>query len=226
MCYITLKSRKSNFKIQTSALVVSSLKHLMPSAPTKISDWTELDQIDLADPDFFRPGPIDMLLGSDVLPSIIKPGILRNVFGNLLAQETEFGWLISGPPKSRTVTTCATFVTSHDSINDDIRKFWELEEVLTRKHQSENDAWCEEFFKATTARMPNGRYSVRLPFRQDLAPEIKLGSSRRAAMGQFLRMEKSLEKSPQLSTEYTRVLSEYLTLDHMELAPQAEIEEN
>ncbi|XP_075158160.1 uncharacterized protein LOC142231438 [Haematobia irritans] len=226
MCYITLKSRKSNFKIRTSALVVSNLKNLMPSAPTQLTNWSGFNEIDLADPHFFRPGPIDMLLGSDVFPSIIKVGIQRNVFGSLLAQESEFGWLISGPPRPRNITTFSSFVAYDDSINDDIRKFWELEEVPKSKPQSENDSWCENFFQNTTKRMPNGRYMVRLPFRQLLPPDFALGSSRPAAMGQFLRMEKTLEKSPELGAEYSRVLSEYLTLDHMELAPPNEIVED
>ncbi|XP_075163053.1 uncharacterized protein LOC142235680 [Haematobia irritans] len=157
-----------------------------------------------------------MLLGSDVLPSIIKSGVLKNISGGLMAQETVFGWLISGPPKPRAVTSCSTLVTSHDSINDEIRKFWELEEIPSARPVSVSDIWCEEFYRKTTTRLPNGKYMVRLPFRNDLSSEISLGSSRRAAMGQYLRMEKTLKKSLELEAEYSKVLSEYLSLGHME----------
>ncbi|XP_075157820.1 uncharacterized protein LOC142231087 [Haematobia irritans] len=226
VCHIVLKSRKTDFKVHTSALVVSNLKHLMPSSPTNISNWNELNRFDLADPNFYKPGPIDMLLGSDIFPSIIKSGVGKNVAGSLLAQNTEFGWIISGPPKPRTVSTFASWVNSNETLNEDIRKFWELEEVPTSRPLSDNDNWCEDFYVKTTSRLPNGRYVVRLPFRQDLPSEIALGSSRRAAMGQFLRMEKTLQKSPELSVEYNKVLSEYLELDHMEPTSSFEVSKN
>ncbi|XP_075157917.1 uncharacterized protein LOC142231184 [Haematobia irritans] len=42
-------------------------------------------------------------------------------------------------------------------------------------------------------------------------------------MGQYLHMEKTLKKSPELATEYTNVLREYLRLDHMEPTNSTEI---
>ncbi|XP_075157832.1 uncharacterized protein LOC142231099 [Haematobia irritans] len=223
ICQVILRSRKSDFALQTSAIVSSNLRHLMPASPAHISEWTELNKLDLADPNFYKPGPIDMLLGSDVLPSIITSGVKKNIAGSLLAQNTEFGWLISGPPTQRAVSTFASWATSNDTINDDIRKFWELEEVPTSKLLSESDMWCEKFYQETTSRLSNGKYMVRLPFRQDLPPEVALGPSRRSAMGQYLNMEKSLGKSPNLSYEYTNVLSEYLDLDHMDPTSSTEI---
>lgn len=226
MCHLTLKSRKSEFKLNTTAIVVTNLNHLMPAAPTCISDWTNLKHLDLADPNFFKPAQIDMLLGSDILPFILKTGVQKNVSGNLLAQETEFGWLISGPPCARSVTTFASWVTSSDTLNEEVKKFWELEEIPSVKTLSTNDQWCEEFFKNTTSRRTDGKYVVRLPFRTNLPPEMVLGSSRRAALGQFLRMEKTLKNSPGLPCAYTNVLSEYLTLDHMEPTTHTEICDN
>lgn len=226
LCCITLKSRKSEFKLSTSAIVVSSLNHCMPASRTNISDWSDLHRLDLADPDFFKPARIDMLLGSDVLPFILKPGVKKNVAGNLLAQETEFGWLISGPPTTRSVTSFASWVVTSDTLNEDIRKFWELEEVPASKKESEDNMWCEEFYKSTTTRQQNGRYVVRLPFRQETPPDVALGSSRQSAMGQFIRMEKNLKKSPELESEYSNVLREYITLNHMELTSSAETYDN
>ncbi|XP_075163644.1 uncharacterized protein LOC142236255 [Haematobia irritans] len=223
ICDITLKSRKSEFKLKATAIVISSMNHLMPTSPTRISDWSKLKTMELADPYFYRPGQIDMLLGSDILPFILKSGVHQNVSGNLLAQETEFGWILSGPPRARSVSTFANFVTSSDNLNEELKKFWELEEVTSMKPQSDNDVWCENFYKENTIRQPDGKYVVRLPFRHDLPPNMALGSSRRAAMGQFLHLENTLKKSPDLETEYSKVLSEYLDLDHMEPCGSLEV---
>ncbi|XP_075157916.1 uncharacterized protein LOC142231183 [Haematobia irritans] len=161
LCSVTLKSRKSNFRLRVTAVVISNMNHFMPSTQTRITDWSDLDKLDLADPSFFRPAQIDMLIGSDVLPFVLKSGVLRNISGNLLAQETEFGWIISGSQTTRSVSSFASFV----SLNEDLRKFWELEEVPSnRNNLSESDVWCEQFYKDTTVRQPDGKYSVRLPF--------------------------------------------------------------
>ncbi|XP_059223988.1 uncharacterized protein LOC131997292 [Stomoxys calcitrans] len=226
LCHLVLKSRKSDFRLNITAVVISNMNHLMPANPTRISDWSELRRMDLADPNFCKPAQIDMLLGSDVLPFILKPGVQKNVSGTLLAQETEFGWILSGPPTVRSVNTFASWVTCSDPINEQIKKFWELEEVPVLKSVSEYDMWCEQFYKETTTRRSDGRYVVRLPFQHDLPPESFLGSSRRAAMGQFMRMEKTFEKSAELASEYCNVLSEYLDLDHMEITTSTEICDN
>ncbi|XP_059224007.1 uncharacterized protein LOC131997304 [Stomoxys calcitrans] len=223
LCCVTLKSRKSDFKVNTTAIVISSMNHLMPTRPTQISDWSHLTQMDLADPNFSKPAQIDMLLGSDILPFILRFGVQKNVSGNLLAQETEFGWILSGPPRGRSVNSFASWVTCSDTLNDEVRRFWELEEVPTPKRLSEDDLWCENWYKETTYRQPDGKYVVRLPFRHDLPPGMTLGSSRRTAMGQFLRMEKSLEKSSELANEYCNVLYEYRSLGHMEPTSSSEL---
>lgn len=225
-CQVTLKSRKSDFKIATSAIVVSNLNHLMPAFPTAISDFTTLKRLELADPKFFKPAPIDMLIGSDILPSIIKPGLKKNISGNLLAQCTEFGWIVSGKPNCQLIASFASWTATYDPLSEELRKFWEIENISNEKTLSASDIWCEEFYKRTVQRRSDGRYVVRLPFKQDLPSDKYLGSSRSAAMGQYLRMEKTLEKNPDIAGEYNKVLSEYVTLGHMELTTKFEISEN
>ncbi|XP_075150607.1 uncharacterized protein LOC142224703 [Haematobia irritans] len=222
-CTITLKSRKSDFKIETTAIVISNMNHLMPYTTTRISNWSNLRKIDLADPYFYKPAQIDMLIGSDILPFELKSGLQKNVSGNLLAQETELGWILSGPPRIRSVSSIASFVTPSEDLNDGVKKFWEMEEIPHQRNLSQDDIWCENFYKENTIRRSDGRYVVRLPFRQNLSPNVHLGSSRRADMGQFLHLEKSLEKSPELRTEYSNVLGEYLILDHMESTTSTEL---
>ncbi|XP_073841583.1 uncharacterized protein [Musca autumnalis] len=224
-CQITLISRQSDFKLTTTAIVVSSLNHLMPASPTAIYDFTNLQKLQLADPNFFKPAPIDMLIGSDVLPRI-KPGLEKNVSGDLLAQSTEFGWIVSGKPTSNSVVSFASWTATIDPLNEELKKIWELENISNEKTLSASDIWCEEFYMNTVTRRADGRYVVSLPFKQNLPCDQYLGSSRPAAMGQFLRMEKTLEKNPELAIEYNNVLAEYLTLGHMKSTTNTEIVQN
>ncbi|XP_075158038.1 uncharacterized protein LOC142231308 [Haematobia irritans] len=224
ICSLKLRSRQSSFSLETVAIVVSNLNHFMPSSTHKIGSWEGLNQIELADPLFYKAARIDMLIGSDILPCIIKSGVRKNIAGNLLAQESEFGWYISGPQNPRCITTFAAWVSHSDnSLNDQVRRFWESEEIPSDPQQSEEDIVCEQLYAETTTRRSDGRYVVRLPFKKEFPNEIALGSSRRMALGQFYRMEKTLGNSPSLSEEYTQVLHEYFTLDHMSPIPPSEL---
>lgn len=81
------------------------------------------------------------------------------------------------------------------SLHQDISRFWEIEE--------------------TTERTKDGRYVVSLPFKEGFPLKINLGYSRNTAMGQFLRNEARLIRTPNLKPEYDNVLEEYIALGHM-----------
>ena len=51
----------------------------------------------LVDSDFYTRSDIDLLIGSDLFPTIMKSGIQHILWGLLLGQETVFGWILSGP---------------------------------------------------------------------------------------------------------------------------------
>ncbi|XP_073844146.1 uncharacterized protein [Musca autumnalis] len=176
------------------------------------------------DPHFFKPSSIDMIIGSDFLPIINLNGVRANIIYGLEARESQFGWYLSGPLPVAEVCTFSTSITVEEDIalSEQMKKFWELEEVSTVPQLSETDKYCEEFFKETTSRQPNGRYVVRLPFKSDYPNEIFLGRSKNIALAQYCRMEKTLEKNKELKTQYHEVLHEYLNLDHMEISKNYE----
>ena len=51
------------------------------------------------------------------------------------------------------------------SLDKQLTRFWELEEIPTKKFLTEDEAYCEKLFSETTTRQPDGRYVVRLPVR-------------------------------------------------------------
>ena len=57
----------------------------------------ELDKIPLADPKFFENRPVDIIIGSEFYPQIIRAGVKKDILGTLIAQETVFGWILTGP---------------------------------------------------------------------------------------------------------------------------------
>ncbi|XP_065365681.1 uncharacterized protein LOC135958718 [Calliphora vicina] len=207
----------SSRTLQTMALVIRDISGNLPSftIPSYIKDY--LPNIQLADVNFFDCRPVDILIGADLYPDILLGEIRRNILGSLLAQSTIFGWVITGPIEQSSIQVYSTKVdfSEEDTLNQNLLKFWELEETPKRKILSPFDKYCEENYKATTCRGFDGRYVVALPFKLEFPETLSLGTSRPSVMGQYLRNESSLERKPEIKETYDDVVREYLDLDHM-----------
>ncbi|XP_075156248.1 uncharacterized protein LOC142229564 [Haematobia irritans] len=225
----TLSSmEESKFSVEMDALVVSDVTGNVPTHTFENICISQLPKLKFADPGFFKSGPIDVLIGGNLYPLILLKGVENGILGSLVAQETLFGWMLTGPTSSRTsgrivrVSHCTRVC-----INELMAKFWEIEEIPKTKILSEDDKRCEEIYKRTTIRMPDGRYIVDLPFRLDPPLNATGNSSRYVALCQFLRNEKTLSRKPEFKSMYDEVITEYLTLGHMKRieAPSKEMKE-
>ncbi|XP_068140719.1 uncharacterized protein [Drosophila tropicalis] len=159
---------------------------------------------------------IDLLLGIDVIPAVTLSGIQTEVCGSLMAQETRFGWVISGPLQGVPVSSCAAFTTRvavnrEEALETLLTSFWEVED-LPGKPVEESDS-----FQKIKRRNVSGRYTVSLPFRDPT--NINLGHSRPGALAQFLKNEGRLLKNIPAKTEYGAVIQVYLDLGHMRQVP-------
>ena len=208
----TIKSKKDgSFSLKIYALVVAQVTGKTSTYLFRTSD--DIPKIEYADLNFFESGPIDILLGGDVYPSILKSGVMNGICGSLVAQETVFGWVVTGPTNiSDPRKTQKLCMANRISMDELLVKFWELEEVPFRPILSEEDKMCEELFRSTTTRNSEGRYIVRLPFKSSFE---NVGPNRHIAVSQFLRNEKSLLKNPENKALYDEVVNEYSTLGHM-----------
>ncbi|XP_050340229.1 uncharacterized protein LOC126766506 [Bactrocera neohumeralis] len=197
ICEITLCSPLNiNYKLSAQAFILNSLTDNLPSYPIDPKQCLKNLGFALADTQFHKHRPVDFLIGSDIYPSILLNGVKRNVLGSLLAQETEFGWILSGPITQNLLT-----------------RFWEVEEIPKESVVSKSDQICEETFQKTTGRNPDGRYIVTLPFKEP--DNIDIGYSRHIALAQFLRNERALLKKPEVKAEYDKAIMEYLELGQM-----------
>ena len=221
-CIILLTSAKNNFKAEINTVVLPKLTNWLPSSLITNLDFNEISGLDLADPQFWRPGPVDLVLGSDIYPQILLRDSIYPICGTLLAQKTVFGWYFSGPVAQNHTQAFSVQVTSpeedEEPLDNLLRKFWEQEEVPNLPQRAPEDIFCEDLYQKTTYRDDNGKYVVKLPFKEDFPQNFQLGSSKKVAYAQFTRMEAKLTKTPELFQTYNSVLKEYLTLGHMEPA--------
>ncbi|CAD7001676.1 unnamed protein product [Ceratitis capitata] len=224
ICSITICSANQTVKIAAQAIILPQLTHTLPSFKIKEVDLTEYLSLPLADPNCFTPARIDMVIGSDIIPKILTPGLKINVGGSLIAQNTIFGWILSGPVAEE-ISSFSTQVieTPSESLGELLRKFWEQEEVPPAPTYTDDDEYCEALYKQTTHRREDGRYVVKLPFKSAFPDSIALGHSRPAAQQQYLSVERTNEKKDELRSTYSEVLKEYLSLGHMEPTHSREI---
>ncbi|XP_017480692.1 PREDICTED: uncharacterized protein LOC108369973 [Rhagoletis zephyria] len=215
-CNIELRSPVDPlFSLHATVLVLTKLTGNLPSCHISAMTMQAFPDLILADKRFYVNEEVDLVLGGDIYPQIILCGLKKNVLSTLLAQETVFGWILTGRTEAPNPTNNIVSYHSEVALDQQLTAFWELEDIPKNKNLNEDDKYCEELYRKTTERNPDGKYVVSLPFRQEFPANICLGPSLKKACSQFFRNETRLTKDPVLQKEYNRVLTEYESLGHM-----------
>ncbi|KAL7286994.1 hypothetical protein TKK_0018792 [Trichogramma kaykai] len=120
--------------IHVLAAVLTKVTSVLPKQLINGSQWSHLQGLELADPEYETPAPIDCLIGAEMWPDIIRAGLRRGPSGSPAAYKTVFGWVITGPTTKPTahqssLDAFTITLTSTDTLSSDLRKFWELEEL-------------------------------------------------------------------------------------------------
>ncbi|XP_075147420.1 uncharacterized protein LOC142221551 [Haematobia irritans] len=210
---------ESNLEISIDALVVPKLSENLPSNSINPSLLKEFPDINLADPKFYTSSRIDMLIGADIFNKILLDNVKRNICGSLIAQETIFGWIVTGPIQNDQISSFSNIVSffTECTLEKQLERFWEVENFPQKPLLSHSDILCEKLYSETTERDKDGRYVVSLPFKQSFYENSKmLGQSRSIAYAQFLKNEYRLSKDVGLRDKYNSILEEYIELGHME----------
>ncbi|XP_017489236.1 PREDICTED: uncharacterized protein LOC108377482 [Rhagoletis zephyria] len=132
VCEITLCSSDLGQKITTNAIILPQLTHFLPTFKVSNVNIDQVRSLQLADPNWFTPTKIDMVIGSDITPQILLDGLQHNIDGTLVAQNTIFGWILSGPVREH-ISTFSTHVTeaTEPELSTLLKRFWKQEEIET-----------------------------------------------------------------------------------------------
>lgn len=212
----TIRPREGIHPIFTfDAVVIPKICSDLPNFTTKFSFH---DSLNLADPNFNKPGSVDILLGAEIFPSLLLDGRQEGGVGEPSALETVFGWVLMGRTHSSCKVVNSLHVTLDSSLNATLKAFWELEElpILASESHSPDEILCEEIFKKDISRdCKTGRFSVSLPFKQSIP--VSFGDTYSLALRRFLLLEKRLNKDSSLRKQYNDFMKDYLESDHMTL---------
>ena len=163
-------------------------------------------------------------MGVDVYADITLQGRRSGPPGTPTAFETIFGWVLSGKTSSVASQLC---VTSHhisaisSSVDDDLKKFWEVEEPPRNVASwSLEEQEVVEHFKQHHFQNQEGRFVVPLLKHTNIKP---LGESRSQAVGRLMYLEQSLRRKNQ-HKPFVSVMQEYFNLGHAEPVPGKDLD--
>ncbi|GFX92980.1 integrase catalytic domain-containing protein [Trichonephila clavipes] len=176
----------SSDKFQVNALLVSKVTSAMPNFPIKYHEWPHIKDLTLADPTFYIENEIDILLGADVFMTLILGTPIMGPKGTPSALSTKLGHLLSGT--IHTEYNQNSSLICHTLLNIDhlLKQFWELESVPKDIPSKDEDELCESIFVNSHIRNADGRYILKLPFRDDSS----IGDSKEGALKRFHSLER------------------------------------
>lgn len=213
------------FSLNIETAIVPKLTSLPEISTVSTQSWAHIQGLQLADPTYFKAGRIDLLLGAEAVANILMDGIKRDKPTMPIAQQTKLGWVLSGGCADNT-TKVHCNLTLHDETNDiteQLRKFWEVEEVEQPPQRILDEIEIETQFQTSVQRCADGKFMVKLPFKSSPNDPNFLGDSFKSAMAQYLNLERKLNKNPATAVAYAECMTDYLTLNHMRVATKNEV---
>ncbi|XP_035217266.1 uncharacterized protein LOC118190626 [Stegodyphus dumicola] len=180
----------------------------MPSRQIDVCNIEIPQGVTLADPDFHKPGKIQLLLGSEIFFDLIRSGQIYVPNTNLVLQNSAFGYLVSGSiedlPHEKQLMHCGLI---YDNVEAQLKKFFDLESIGIRDDPNsyDEDKSLEIFNK--TVSFKDGRYIVSLPWKKHWK---HLGDNFVVAEKRIKILMRKMQHDNTLYLKYRETLEEYL----------------
>ncbi|XP_071056921.1 uncharacterized protein [Onthophagus taurus] len=162
------------------------------------------------------PGPVDLLLGAELVPLILTGARKIGTQNEPAALESIFGWLLIGKSNNSSVSTSNLTLFIEPTVDFCLQRFWELDQVKNAVAKSPENVLCEKHFNSTYHRNTEGRFVLALPFKDE---QPSLGQSYQQAFPRFLFLEKWLLKNSTMYNAYQTFMEDYLSQQHMSPVP-------
>ena len=147
-----------------NAVIVPRVTCDLPTHPVPLNrEWKHIKGLRLADPDFGKPGKMDLLLGVETFVDMIHHGRRRGHRGSPTAMET-FGWVLAGNVNVEGSNMVPSHHVSVLTGDDLLRQFWVVEEKsIANSTLTPEERTVLNYFKAQLSRDSEGRFMVPLP---------------------------------------------------------------
>ena len=208
----------SDFELEVEAYVLPKITAYAPYCSIKADDLDYLKNLTLADPNFSGTAQIQVLLGASVHALIVDGPVVRGSPFEPIAMNSKLGWIVSG--NSGVGSICGLTVGTelgNSCLSFDLEKFWRQEEIFDKSSVllTPDKQACEDFFVKTHLRNKEGRYIVRLPFKEP-PDTLTFKGSFAIAEKMLTRIETRCNQDHEYSKKYHAFFQDYKDLGHME----------
>ncbi|XP_047994669.1 uncharacterized protein LOC125232886 [Leguminivora glycinivorella] len=214
-CSLHMESRDGTFKTDIDCYILSKVTRPIPDQFLNVQEVPIPSGLCLADPSYYEPSSINLLVGAPVFWAVIGSGRIDLGKQNPLLAETKLGWLVVGslhqPTRNKPHNPVCFFLNDQQT-GIDLSPFWELDTIPSKHNLTVDENTCEQIFTTTTKRDEEGRFVVTLPLKE--SPDV-LGSSFELARRRFLSLERKFDRDPLFRDRYIDFMTEYETLGHM-----------
>ena len=155
---------------------------------------------------------VDVLIGADHYYSFLT-GVCKRGENpeSLVAVESHFGWILTGPVDSYSKQTSAMLtMVENNEVTASLRRFWELEsigitETVYPAMSQEEELAVNDFNDGLNFDGKN--YEVRLPWKRD---HPKLEKNYAQAVKRLESIERKLKRDPKKAEAYTTAINQYV----------------
>ncbi|XP_037826671.1 uncharacterized protein LOC119614626 [Lucilia sericata] len=199
---VVIKSCHSNYLLSFAAVIIPTITKYQPNTKFDVNKFQIPSNINLADPNFYKCGRIDILIGASLFFDLMSVGQFRIGDNMPILQKTQLGWIVAGggTPSSNTFSLATAHTNDHETktelLVDVVKSFWEIENNFENNSKlSTDDEFCEHHFQQNIFRLHSGQYSISLPKKLSIH---ELGDSYELARRRFLSLENKLKNPDDL----------------------------
>ena len=186
--------------------------------------WQHLADLDLPSA---ADRPVQGILGTQdfYLLAPITPAVVGNRH-EPVAFMTRLGWMVGGQvvPKAQHAMHLHVVLMNHQEqeccpeLRRALERMWQADHGPRKVHAeqaelppalSQKEQRAVEVFDRTCRRQPDGRYEVGLLWRNQQRPPRNYG----AALSAFYLLEKTMDRHPEMRTEFVKTITEWLNKD-------------
>lgn len=177
--------------------------------------------IPFADPEFFVPKRIFILLGIEFFAKTIISVISRNLNGIALI-ETSYGAIIFGGQdeamdESSGQVSSAIKYTKEMQMDKLLERLWLQDKIESHSNWTVEEKLVEKYFMDTHYRDKDGRFVVKLPLKNN---STDIGSSRAIAYKRFMYLERKFHNNSEFKNGYVEMMDEMIQLGYIQLAKE------
>ncbi|XP_018395653.1 PREDICTED: uncharacterized protein LOC108774125 [Cyphomyrmex costatus] len=217
---IRIKSRCNDFTTMAECLVVPEITEQLPQVKIDATRICIPKGVELADPTYYKPGPVDLLLGAGIYWQVVVGAPTNKKQGRPALQNTHLGTIIGGElnEESKNLLKNCNIVTNVQ-LQEQLQRFWAQEEIPKPRPYSKEEMQCERLFFDTTERKGDGRFVICLPTRS----HVKMGDSLQQATQRLTSLERRFARDPVVKEAYCKFMEEYQQQGYMSIVEDKDI---